>query len=378
MNKNTGHLLLLGALLCIAAMPCAAAPANAAYSYYEAGNVTAKRPARTSPGLLLVGGGDWDESALRWFGERAGHGHIVVISASGGREPGDELYREIGGLASVETIEFHSRRAAFDRHVLSLLRHADGIFIAGGDQANYVRFWKDTPVARLLDEHLSAGKPLGGTSAGLAILGSAAYGAMDGGSLKSAQALADPAGPAVTIVRNFLHVPFLSHVITNSHFTARNRLGRLIAFVARVHSTTDPDAVGLGIDEGSALAVDPEGIGRLFTRTHGYAWLVELEGAAHLSPGKPLDGQAVRITGIGPSGSIDLRTLRVSNRAFYGVASVREGKLFYQVPTRQPEAHSSSLASPSGMRQCPSVDHGGKAMLPSHCRRSPNRPKWRT
>ena len=64
---------------------------------------------RTSPGLLLVGGGDWDEIALRWFGKRAGHGHIVVISASGGRETGDELYREIGGLASVETIEFHSR-----------------------------------------------------------------------------------------------------------------------------------------------------------------------------------------------------------------------------------------------------------------------------
>ena len=149
------------------------------------------------------------------------------------------------------------------------MRHADGIFIAGGDQANYVRFWKDTPVARLLEQHVSAGKPLGGTSAGLAILGSeTAYGAMDGGSLELAQALADPAGPAVTIVHDFLHLPFLSHVITDSHFTARNRLGRLIAFVARIHSTTDPDAVGLGIDEGSALAIDPEGIGRaLYTNS---------------------------------------------------------------------------------------------------------------
>ena len=51
------------------------------------------------------------------------------------------------------------------------MRNADGIFIAGGDQSNYVRFWKGTPVAEALDPHVRAGKPIGGTSAGLAMLG---------------------------------------------------------------------------------------------------------------------------------------------------------------------------------------------------------------
>ena len=284
---------------------------------------------------MLVGGGTWDEDAFRWFADRAGHGHIVIISASGGADAGENFYRDIGVVASVQTIEFHSRTAASDPRVLSILRRADGIFIAGGDQSNYVRFWKDTPVARLLDEHVRLGKPLGGTSAGLAILGRAGYGAMDGGSLDSNAALADPDGPAVTMVHDFLHLPFLSRIVTDTHFTARNRLGRLIAFVARVRAEGDRAAVGLGIDEGTALAVDGRGIGRLYTRTHGYAWLVDPRGLPALSPGKPLNYSAVKISGLGPEGSIDLRTLRISGAAFSGIASVRDGHLINVPKPRQ-------------------------------------------
>ena len=47
---------------------------------------------------------------------------------------------------------------------------------------------------------MRAGKPIGGTSAGLAILGQWGYGALDGGSITSNDALRDPAGPAVTLV----------------------------------------------------------------------------------------------------------------------------------------------------------------------------------
>lgn len=304
-----------------------AAPADTGYAYYEVGDVLARTREPTSSGLLLAGGGAWDQDAFRWFAAEAGHGHIVILSASGGDESGRQFYSQIGGVASVETIEFHDRRAAYDPQVLRILRHADGIFIAGGDQAKYVRYWKGTPVARLLDAHVRDEKPLGGTSAGLAILGGAGYGALDGGSIDSPTALADPAGPAVTIVRDFLHLPFLAHVVTDTHFTARQRLGRLIAFVAQVRSRFDPAAVGLGVDQGSALTVDPRGRGRLYTTDNGFAWLVQPKGVAKLVPGKPLDYSVVRISGIGPASTIDLRTLRVSKAAFSEVATVRSGEL---------------------------------------------------
>jgi cyanophycinase len=304
-----------------------AAPADPGYSYYEIGDVAARRPAPTEGALLLSGGGAWVPDAFHWFVAKAGHGHLVILSAYGGGEDGEEFFKKIGGLRSVQTLVFRDRKAASDPKVISILNQADAIFIAGGDQSKYVRFWKGTPVARTLDEHIRSGRPIGGTSAGLAILGASGYGAMDGGSIDSATALRDPAGPAVTIVSDFLHMPFLTHIITDAHFTARNRLGRLIAFVARVRTTRDPRAVGLGVDQEAALCVDSDGIGRLFTTRRGFAWLVQPESVTMAVLGRALDYPLVRLTGIGPHSAIDLKTMRVMNPAFTRFVSVRGGTL---------------------------------------------------
>ncbi|MBO9499167.1 MAG: isoaspartyl peptidase/L-asparaginase [Novosphingobium sp.] len=297
------------------------------YTYYSIGDAAAPTPGKTSAGLMLMGGGGWSYDAWRWFLARAGNGHIVVLRASGGADAGEEIYKEIGGAASVETLVFDDRKASSDAHVLAILAHADGIFIAGGDQSNYVRYWKDSPVARALDAHVAKGRPIGGTSAGLAILGGAAYGAMDGGSVDSIAALEDPMGPAVTIVRDFLHMPMMAHVVTDTHFTARDRLGRLIAFVAQVRAQGDMKAIGIGVDEASSLCVDADGKAKLYTMNGGHAWLVEPQGAPGATAGKPLDWAAVKVTGIGTESSFDLKTLKVGNPAFAGTARVVAGRL---------------------------------------------------
>lgn len=319
-------LRLLLTVMAILVPSVASARPDPAYSYYEIGDLAGARSGPTAPALMLVGGGDWDYSAFRWFAERAGHGHIVVLRASGEGQAGEEIYNQVGGVASVQTIVFHSRDASTDPRVLKMLARADGIFLAGGDQANYVRYWKGTPVARALDAHVRAGRPLGGTSAGLAILGGTGYGAMDGGSIDSPAALADPGGPAVTLVTDFLHLPRMAHIVTDTHFARRDRLGRLVAFVAKAR-LRDPRAVGLGVDEGAALCVEADGTARLHTPPGGHAWLVQPAGAARLRTGKPLDWAGVRITGIGPDGALDLDTLKVTRPAFSGVARVARGKL---------------------------------------------------
>jgi len=324
MKFYTTMLLVIFAL---AVPPAAAAKTDPGYSYYEVGELRAARPAPTHAGLLLVGGGDWPKDAFRWFAGKAGGGHLVILAASGDGERGQEMYRDIGGFASVRTIVFTSRRASFDPHVLKVLASADGIFIAGGDQANYVRYWKGTPVAQAIDQKIASGKPVGGTSAGLAILGQAGYGAMDGGSIESATALADPLGPAVTMVGDFLHMPFLKHVVTDTHFAARNRLGRLIAFLAQVRATTDRRAVGLGIDEDSALCVEADGSARFYTLNKGFAWLIEPMGVPKLRKGKPLDYPSIRITRIGPGGRINLKSLKVTKPVSSIAVSVDRGRL---------------------------------------------------
>jgi beta-aspartyl-peptidase (threonine type) len=298
------------------------------YEYYQIGDLGAPTPGHTEAALMLMGGGKWPHKAFAWFATKGGHGHFVILRASGEDDMQKELYAEVGGVASVQTLVFHSRAAASDPQVLDIVRHADGIFIAGGDQANYVRFWKDTPLNALLNEHVAQGKPIGGTSAGLAILGAYAYGAMDGGSITSKEAMHDPLGKAMTLVDNFMHLPNMQHVVTDTHFHVRDRLGRLISFVANLRHAGHADVVGLGVDQDAALCVDGNGIGRLFTIDNGFAWLVQPKGVPEsIEAGKPLEYRGTHVTGIGTQSRIDMRDLSVKRPVFDFVADVHEGKL---------------------------------------------------
>lgn len=298
------------------------------YVRYAIGDLKASTPGRPQAALMLVGGGDWDYDAFRWFVAKAGHGHIVILRASGDAEGGEEFYNKVGGVTSVESFVFDDRKAATNPHILNALAHADGVFIAGGDQARYVRFWKGTPIAAALDRLARTGHPIGGTSAGLAILGGHGYGALDGGSITSKEALADPVGPAVTMFGDFLTLPRMAHIVTDTHFAIRDRLGRLIAFVANIRATADPRAVGLGVDQGAALCVEGDGKAKLMTPPGGYAWLVEPAGQPQpLKPGRPLTYRSIRITGFGPDGSFDMTTFKASPPAFSGTATVTDGKL---------------------------------------------------
>lgn len=325
-------------------LSCTQAFANE-YRHYVIGDPSAPTPGEVSGGLLLMGGGDRNFDALRWFVAKAGHGHLVVLRASQAAEVADEFYTEVGGLASVETFVFEGRGAATDPKILAALAKADGIFIAGGDQANYVRFWKGTPLNALIDRHVRAGKPLGGTSAGLAMLGQWGYGAMDGGSITSPEALHDPDGPAVTLVDHFITVPLLRGTITDTHFVQRGRLGRLLAFVARLARDHHTAAIaGMGVDQDSALLVEADGDARLLSwHPDGHAWIVvperlrEVErdgGRAALdaylrdrvAPGKPLNMEDFVVTGLGTDGGLKLPIHEVTHPAFRVRIDVIDGK----------------------------------------------------
>ncbi|MBB3861882.1 cyanophycinase [Novosphingobium hassiacum] len=308
-------------------MPLAAHATPDGYTRYFIGDRAAPTPGKRAPGLLLSGGGDWDLGAFRWFTAKAGHGHIVLLRASQGPELGEEFMNVVGGVASVETFVFDDRKAAYDPRILSALEKADGVFLAGGDQSRYVRFWQATPLSALIDR-LAKDRPIGGTSAGLAIMGWNGYGAFGDDGITTPEALANPVGPAVTVVGDFLHLPHMQRIFTDSHFMIRNRMGRLIAFLAKVRMTGSRTVVGLGVDEKASLVVEADGMARLMAPAGTYAWLVEPSGLpAKAQLGEPLDYPAVRITGIGPGSAIDLRRLKVSGAAFSGVAKVSGGVL---------------------------------------------------
>lgn len=304
-----------------------AATKTAPYDHYSAGDLGAPHPTTTSAGLLLLGGGDWPVPAFRWFVQRMGGGHLVILRASGTDDLQQDFLKEIGGVASVQTLVFHSRDASSDPRVLDIVRRADGIFIGGGDQSNYVRYFRGTPMNTLLDAHVRAGKPIAGTSAGLAILGAYSYGAMDGGSLLSKDALKNPLSGQVTLVRDFLHMPHLGNVITDSHFAIRERFGRLLVFVGRLATEEKNRAiVGLGIDEQAALCVEPDGTGRVYANGRGFAWLVNPRRAPDSLGKFPYNFRAVPVVGIGEESRIDLKDFSVTHPSFSLNVNVVNGR----------------------------------------------------
>ncbi len=323
--------LLLSILILVSALSVMALPAEARdYRRFFVGDAKLATPGPVTPGLLLMGGGDRNLEALRWFLRKCGNGHMVVLSASYTTEVANEFYYDAGGATSIETFVFKNGKPSTDAKILASLAKANCIFIAGGDQARYVRYWRGTPIAAALDTHVRAGKPLGGTSAGLAILGEYLYGAMDGGSVKSPEALADPLGPAVTIEQNFLQIERLRGIVTDSHFRERNRLGRLFAFLTKAESLTGTprrNLLGLGIDESAALAVEADGSARLYaTDPNGAAWLVRGGFAATPELGKPLNARRIEVTGVGVNSVLHLPDGRVEKPSFQRFYNVVDGR----------------------------------------------------
>jgi cyanophycinase len=309
------------------------------FDYFVSGDPSTPRAARTEFGLALMGGGGNPDAAYRFIARRAGAGHIVILRAvsDDSYDPDDGNYgksfmKEWGPVASAETIVFHNREASSDPRVIAALKNADGIFLAGGDQSNYIRYWKGTAVQEALDAHVAANRPIGGSSAGLAVLGRYVYGALDGGSMESKVALADPFDAGVTLERDFLHFRFLQDVITDTHFSQRHRLGRLIAFLARLGAEEGGRGagklLGIGIDEKSALLIGADGVGRLAEGSPGSAWIVLPRAPAKpLVAGKPLSIADVRLVRLDGRGSLDLKTRRVRQPAADVAISIEQGRL---------------------------------------------------
>jgi cyanophycinase len=238
-------------------------------------------------GAMLEGGAEDVEGAWRWFLERAGHGDIVVLRASAD-EGYDVWLREFATVRSFQTLQLTDGAAATDPFVVGSIEHADALFIAGGDQFDYVRVWTGTPIQRAVNEAIAAGVPVGGISAGLAVLGGFAFTA-ERDTVTSEQALADPFEEGVRLARDFLTVPGLDTTITDSHFTERGRLGRLLVFMARtIADGWTAEARGIGIDEETAVLLDPDGTATV--TGVGAAWFLRMreDDLVTCVPGEPL------------------------------------------------------------------------------------------
>lgn len=241
-------------------------------SYYGIGISGSSEDAqtRTEFGIVLMGGSTDVDEALQWMIARSGGGDFVIIRASGSVGYNEYIFG-LGKVNSVETLLLDSREKANATEVGKRLREAEAVFIAGGDQSNYVNFWSDTEVNRALTYLINEKKiPIGGTSAGCAVLSQYAFDAKQG-SVTSSEALANPYSPLVSISKSFMNIPFLQNTIADQHYSQRGREGRHVAFMARLKkdfSVSNPK--GIGVDEKTAVCIDAAGNAFVYGSSNAY------------------------------------------------------------------------------------------------------------
>jgi beta-aspartyl-peptidase (threonine type) len=133
--------------------------------------------------------------------------------------------------------------------------------------------------------------------------------------------------------KDFLHLDLMRGVLTDTHFTQRGRLGRLITFVSRMQADGKPNdkypIVGIGVDERTTLCVEANGHGHVLSCIpDGRAWFVMPEKKSEvLREGDPLTIRDVKVVCAGPGSEVDLLKRVVSKAATEMTASVITGDL---------------------------------------------------
>ncbi len=206
--------------------------------------------------LFIIGGGDRPASLTQQFialAERAG-GKIVVfpMASATPAESGAGQVKEFLELGA-KSAEFHilTHDQAMKPEAAEILNGAGGIYFTGGDQIRVTQALLGTPVQAKLLEIYEKGAVIGGTSAGAAIMSEV----MITGDEKTKP----KAGQEFSILKanNVITVPglgFIKTAIVDQHFATRKRHNRLISLVAE-----HPKLVGIGIDESTAIVVNPDG-----------------------------------------------------------------------------------------------------------------------
>ncbi len=308
-------LLLLFVLACV--FPAFAAKQ---YSYYRVGNPNDVTTATTA-GTALEGGGTDVDALYQWMCQRSGNGDFLVIRATGTDAYNPYIQQLCPNENSVATLIIPNATAANDPFVSSTINNAEALFIAGGDQSDYINFWRGTPVETALNNLIARHVPIGGTSAGMNVLSQFLYSALGSQGVTSSQALANPFNKYITLDENFVNISSLVGLLDDPHFVTRDRMGRDLAFLCRVYLngwTSVPRDIA--IDEQTALLVDAGGNGTVVGISTVY--FLQAPGAPQVcQSGVPLTYQNIGVQRINSSGTFNLSTWKGTNVTSYTVSA---------------------------------------------------------
>jgi cyanophycinase len=263
--------------------------------------------------LFIVGGGPQPAALVQEFVRLAGgpgRARIVIfaMASESGESAGEEKARDLRGLGATARNVFVTHDQANTDSVARLVDGATGIWFGGGDQARLTRALLGTRTEQAIRARYEAGAVVGGTSAGAAVM-SARMITGDERRPGGARRPRDSSDAFLTIDRDNIVLDsgfaFLDDVIVDQHFVRRKRHNRLLSVVME-----RPERLGVGIDESTALIVEPGGRWRVAGAS--VAVIYDARRSSITPTGAALGATGI-VTHVLPSGSVfDPRTGRAT------------------------------------------------------------------
>ncbi|SKA76300.1 cyanophycinase [Caloramator quimbayensis] len=206
--------------------------------------------------LIIIGGNEDKEGeceilkeVVKKCKEKEGYLTIVTAATDYPREVGEKysgVFEKLG-CREIEIIDIKTRKDAIDNKYKKRIEESSCIFFTGGDQLKITSLIGGTVFFESLKLAFERGALIVGTSAGASCLCTTMI--VSGKDEDSPRKCTIKMAPGLDIIRG---------VLIDQHFAQRGRYGRLLNAVAQ-----NPEIIGIGIDENTALVIEESPIFRV-------------------------------------------------------------------------------------------------------------------
>ena len=147
-------------------------------------------------------------------------------------------------VKNIKILDISERRDAFEEENKNLIKEASLIFFTGGDQLRITSLIGGTSVYDALKDACELGAYIVGTSAGASVMSDTMI--VQGDDEDSPRKCTLKMAPGLGLIKD---------VIIDQHFAQRGRIGWLLTGIAQ-----NPEVLGIGIDENTAIIVEKNGM----------------------------------------------------------------------------------------------------------------------
>ena len=245
-------------LACLLTVACATAASTRSAALSEQSTSQTSRAPRGT--LFIVGGGAQPDELVKHFIDLAGGAGkariaILPMATSSAAEAGAEKESQLDSLGADSFVLNFDRAHADDDSLVRRIQSATGIWFPGGDQSLLKAALGGSAALSAIHDRYNAGAVVGGTSAGAAVMSDSM---ITGNQFYPGVPTALDSSSFTRIGRHTIEIVsglgFVHNAIVDQHFIRRQRENRLISVVLE-----RPSLLGVGIDEGTALKVTPDG-----------------------------------------------------------------------------------------------------------------------